>query len=648
MKFVTFDLESFFTNTLDSRGIPYKFKQRGGPGCNTEEYVRHPWFECHGAAIKWSPNEPAQWYEERRLRQILKDEDWSDIFLISHHAHFDHLVLSHHYDVHPRMSGCTLSMARLLLGNHVSVSLDSIRKQFNLPLKTTPYELFKGLRWREMSPDVQRQVAEGACDEVESIWTLFNILGKDVPPAEFDTIDSVIKMFSEPAIRGDIDELAKIWTGEAIAKQKRMQQLKVTEADLQSSERFAALLRHEGIEPEIKPGKTKADGTPRENYCFAKTDPFMRMLQEYDADEDDEGFSRIRTLAEARLGAKSTLMQTRAETLGFMASRGSLTVYLNYAGAGTLRPSGGDGSNFLNMKRKAPIRKALKSPDGYLLGPADSSQIECRVLHYLAGGPDEPVVQKFRNNEDPYVDLASQFYGEQIYKPKDNDPRKDEMEAKRGMGKQGRLMCGYGAAGKQFKITAKNGLYGPSVDIPLEDANNFVKLYRETTPSVCAPHSGYWAQANKMLARLAGGKPLQWGPLLVKDHRIFIQGRPMIYDTLEFHYPEPDEECRDFERGGYWRVKTRQGWKKMWGSKLVQNICEGVSRVIVSEAMTRLKAMGYRSLNWPYDELLLLIPNDGKPEWHKERCLAEMRREVSWLPGLPLDAEMNIADFYSK
>ncbi len=122
----------------------------------------------------------------------------------------------------------------------------------------------------------------------------------------------------------------------------------------------------------------------------------------------------------------------------------------------------------------------------------------------------------------------------------------------------------------------------------------------------------------------------------------------MNYDTLHWHRPAPDEECRDFERGGYWRMKTRQGWKKMWGSKLTQNICEAVSRVIVSQAMLRIKKMGFRTLNWPYDELLLLLPKDGNEEKNLERCMVEMRREVEWLPGLPLDCEGSIGERYSK
>src|SRR5262249_14122696 len=152
---------------------------------------------------------------------------------------------------------------------------------------------------------------------------------------------------------------------------------------------------------------------------------FMRGLLE----DDNE---RVRTLAEARLGVKSTLLQTRAETLGFKAQRGPLPVYLRYAGAGTLRVAGGDGDNWLNFKRGSPIRRAIKAPGGFVLAPIDASQIECRCLHYLAGGPEEPVIEQFRRHEDPYVDLSSRFYGERIYKPKPDDPRRAEMEAKRG------------------------------------------------------------------------------------------------------------------------------------------------------------------------------------------------------------------------
>lgn len=608
----------------------------------TESYVRDSRFDPHGCAIKLSADKPAFWIPRQHLAAVFLGINWNETFLVCHHSHFDGLILSHHFGIRPRFWGCTLSMARLLLGNHVSASLESVRRHFGIPSKSTPYHLFEGKHWDELSPAVAKMVGDGACDEVESIWKIFHEFAKTFPQEEYDVVDSTIRMFTEPALGADTEMLGQLWQAESIRKQNGMHELGVTEEDLQSSDRFADLLRETGIEPEMKPGKPHADGTEKLIYAFAKTDQFMRDLLEHDDD-------RVRLLAETRLGVKSTILQTRAETLGWMASRGPLCVYLNYAGAGTLRVSGGDGANWLNFKRQSPIRKSILAPEGYVLAPVDASQIEFRCLQWLAGGPDAPALQRLRNGEDPYVGTASKFYQEPIYKPEKGDPRKDEMEAKRGMGKQGELMCGYGAAGKKFKITAKNGTYGPPVDITVEDADAFVRLWREDNPHVTHRVTGYWAQSEHLLKVLANGATIQIGPLLARMHKLYLpNGAMMNYDTLEWHVPKPDEECRDFERQGYWRMKTRQGWKKMWGSKLTQNICEAVSRVIVSQAMLRIKRMGFRTLNWPYDELLLLLPKDGNEEANLERCMVEMRREVEWLPGLPLDCDGSVSERYSK
>jgi hypothetical protein len=915
---VVIDFESLYGKVAPPPNCPHLDDNFSISVMGTEKYIRDPRFKAHGAAVKWSGATSAVWYDEKELRYQLAQEDWSDVFLIHHHAQFDGAILNWHYGIKPAMFGCTLAMFRLLLGNHLSVSLDSVRKHFNMPAKTTPYGLFKDKRWEEMTPQVQQLVAEGACDEVESIWKLFGIAMKmGFPPAELDVVDTIVRMFTEPVLDLDTAMLAQLWESENTRKAEGNALLGVDGGELRSSDTFCALLEAEGIEIEYKDGKNGP--IP----AIAKNDPFMRdFLREHDNE-------RVRALAEARLAEKSTLLQTRAATLGWVASRGSAPVYLFYSGAGTLRPSGGDGCNWLNFKRGSPIRRAIRAPAGHYLAPVDASQIECRVLHYLAGGADDPVIQKFRNNEDPYVDLASHFYQEQIYKPEKDDPRKAEMEAKRGMGKQGRLMClgpntevltnngvkpivlvtlqdklwdgdqwvthqgliyqgeqnvveikgvkvtsdhlilcgpqvwspaaclqnesiqsralgvgmanlplsvsksvrkagflkwlfdaraerlniplirriyllvvqlaaqnalvkrlvfglknttgtltcvltrstalaswgasprymgaatnkqntrtmpimaveasrftdhgseivalsshiwsrcrdgiiqnfrltalkitraiapaicdllqrnskrqiddacgissrksptydlsfagprnrfmifsdagplivhncGYGASGKQFKATAASGQYGPRVDMTIEEADSFVALYRRENQPVTARGTGYWALCERMLARLAGGDPIDYGPLHVRDHRIYIQGAPMIYDTIEYHTPAPDEE--NGKTG--WRVKKRDGWRFIWGSKLTQNICEGVSRMIVSQAMTRIKKKyGIRTLNWPYDELLLLIPKNGREEEMLELCKAEMVAEPSWLPGLPLACDGSLGSRYEK
>jgi hypothetical protein len=576
----------------------------------TESYIRDPRFEVHGAAIKWSGDHDAIWYDEPRLRQVLQTEDWSDVFLVHHHAHFDGLILSHHYGVRPRMFGCTLSMARLLLGNHLSVSLDSVRKEFNMPPKTTPYNLFRGKHWDELSRQEQALVAEGACDEVESIWRIFGLLAKDFPAEEYLVVSETVRMFTEPVLRADVDLLARIWEAEDRGKRARLAALGVSAADLQSADRFAELLRQEGVEPETK------DGKKTDIYCFAKTDRFMEELLEHDDD-------RVRALAEARLGVKSTLAQTRAETIGFMARRGPLCVYLRMYGAHTTRWSGGDRSNFQNFKKPDPdfhgdarlsIRDAILPPDGYVLIKPDASQIECRILNFVAGQHD--VVERFRDGQDPYVNVASRFYGYPV--------NKKDHPVERQVGKVLELQAGYGSGALKIATTlrVKAGIIlTPEEGLKARDA------YRDTHPAVV----DLWRAGGRMLARLAGGDPMDWGPVRIRDGRMWLpNGCPLDYRTLEYHKPESED--------GYWRMKTRHGWTKLYGAKLVENLIQALARVIISQAFIRIARRGYRIVGMEHDSLWILIPEDGHEAQHLQVCLDEMKREPPWLPGIPLDA----------
>src|SRR5271166_3445384 len=480
MRVVVIDFESFYSDEYTLSKL------------STEAYIRDPRFEAHGASIKWSPDTPAIWYARsyendqlpvprRTLQEVLANTDWSDVFLIAHHMQFDGFILSHHYNVHPFMRGCTLSMARLVIGTHVSVSLDSVRHHFGFPPKTTPYHLFRGKHWHELTQRDQEALAAGCCDEVESIWKIFKLLGQTFPRSEYEIVDCTMRMFTEPILQADTGMLARLWQSEEKRKREQTQALSVSEADLQSAARFQELLEAEGVEIEYKDGKNGP--IP----AFAKTDQFMRDLLE----DDNE---RVRMLAAARLGVKSTLLQTRAETLGGMASRGPLPVYLNFCGAHTTRFSGGDKCNWQNFKRNSDIRRAIMAPAGYLLGVIDLAQIECRILNYLAG--QEDVIEKFRKGEDPYVGIASAFYKRPITK---ND------QSERGTGKQAELSCGYGCGANKFQATAKLGVYGPPVNLSEEDADRFVKLYRETHQAVV----GYWKEASRMISRLAGGQPCQ-------------------------------------------------------------------------------------------------------------------------------------------
>ena len=615
---VVIDIESYYDPTRkDARGLPYSLSHQ-----TTESYIRHPWFECHGAAIKWGKDYAARWYDERQLRYVLAQEDWSTTLLIHHHAQWDGYALAYHYGVKPAMYGCTLAMSRAILGNHIGVSLDSVRKEFGIAPKITPYNLFVGKHWNELSADTQRLLGDGACDEAESIWKLFGmLLDRGFPKGELKTIDVLLRMFIQPQLVGDTDFFAKVWEDENGKKQEMFETLGITEADVQSADKFAELLRMQGIEPATKDGKNGPI------FAFAKNDEFMKDLQ----DSDDPV---IANLAAARLGAKSTINQSRAETLGWMSRNGALPVYIRPYGARTSRPAGGDKSNFLNMKKVDPdlpqleqitLKQGIEAPEGFLLAPIDSSQIECRYLNVIAGQDD--VVERFRSGADPYINVASQFYGYPV--------NKKDHPKERQVGKVIELQAGYGSGGEKIRATLRNKA---GIIITADEGLKARDAYRDTHPAVV----DLWKEGGRMIARLAGGPPMNWGPVEIRDRRMWLpNGIPLIYDTLENHLDEESGER-------YWRVRTRKGWDKLYGAKLVENLIQALAWVFVSAAMNRIDNLGYRVLNAPYDELLVLIPKDGNEQFHVDRCVAEMKRTPDWLPGIPLDAEWSLGERYSK
>jgi hypothetical protein len=596
MRFVTLDLETFFSDEFTLKKL------------STENYIRDPRFEAHGAAVKWSPNTLTRWYNEPALRYHLSQEDWSDTALVCWHAQFDAFILSHHYNVRPKLIICPMSMSRLLIGNHISVSLDSVRSHFGLPPKLTPYNLCRGLYWNQMKPDVQRQVAEGACDEVESIWKIFGILAKQFPSEEYETVDTTIKMFTNPVLRADVDALAKVWEDENNSKIARLAALDVIASDLQSADKFAALLRQAGVEPATKNGKNN------DIYAFAKTDDFMQDLLE---SEDDY----VRTLAEARLGIKSTMMQTRAETLGFAAQRGPLPVYLRYCGAHTTRWSGGDGNNWQNMNGK--LEAAILPPEGTVAFAPDSSQIECRLLNMVAGQMDK--IEEFRQGKDPYVGVAEAFCGHEV--------TKESHPVYRQGGKVVELQAGYGSGDAKIEATLKR------FKIPFQpgDGGLWKQAYRETHPFV----EDLWRTGGRMIARLAGGAPLDWGPVRVEPGRIILpNGCPMIYSDLNYYKDEESGEQ-------YWRHKTRHGWAKLYGAKLVENLIQALARVVISQAMVRLKRLGYDAINMKHDAIWYALPQD-RAEEHKRVIMTEMKRSPDWLSQIPLDAEGSLGTRFGK
>ena len=143
-----------------------------------------------------------------------------------------------------------------------------------------------------------------------------------------------------------------------------------------------------------------------------------------------------------------------------------------------------------------------------------------------------------------------------------------------------------------------------------------------------------------MLSALAGtNRAIEWGPLMVSTGRITAPSGLSMFYNLEY-----DKDLKS------WMRLTRKGRRKIWGGVLTQNICEFVSRLILSQACLRIlnESEGRFSPLWlTHDEAVYLVED----RWAEAALFFisdHMRRASDWLPGIPLDVEGEISDHYAK
>lgn len=318
MQLITLDYETYFDDE-------YSLKKM-----TTEEYVRSSRFKVHCVGVK-KGKEPA--YIERGDLSYL-----NGCAVLCHHAHFDGLILSHHYGVKPAFWFDTLSMARMALPHLKSHSLEALAGHFGLGMKTIDYNAFKGKR--ELDEATQYMLEEGCKHDVELTYAIFKKLLPFVSLEELRVIDLTIRMFTEPALRFNSHKAKEELEAIKINKERIISDCGVTKEQLSSSKKFSEILISLGIEVPMKVSPTTGKLIP----ALSKTDEGMKALLDHENET-------VQVLVAARLEAKSTINETRLESLLGMDSRGPLTVYLKYYGAHTGRFSGGGGVNFQNFPR---------------------------------------------------------------------------------------------------------------------------------------------------------------------------------------------------------------------------------------------------------------------------------------------------------
>lgn len=248
------------------------------------------------------------------------------------------------------------------------------------------------------------------------------------------------------------------------------------------------------------------------------------------------------------------------------------------------------------------------------LGLADLSQIEPRVLHWLAGNWNS--LELIRQGMSVYEVHARQAMGWEGGVMKKEDPTQYRMAKDRVLG------LGYGCGAPKFRGYVLNS---QGIDIGVHGSKRIVNEYRVRERNIKA----LWDSYHALLVRsVADGEMTielpSWGSLVYRDLKKKTQDQgemPQMTATVG---------------GG----KTSY----LWGSKIVENIVQRVARDVFCECMLRVEESGIPTFLSVHDEMLSEVPVGTDPRELEEIIAIN----PEWMPDVPLASEAICSPYYLK
>lgn len=629
MKIVVLDFETYYDTDYSLSKI------------STEQYVRDDRFEVIGVSIKTGP-EPAQWFSDPMEVQCkLHSIDWSTSAVLAHNTIFDAAILGWRYSCYPTFYLDTLSMARPHFNLTTGGSLAALAEAYGVGKKGSEVIAAKGKRRCDFTTSELEAYGNYCCNDVELTWRLFQLM-RNEHEHEYRLIDQYIRLFVEPLLHLDAQMLAKHLDEVQAYKQASLTmaayELGIDPDELKrqvvSNDKFAALLQSIGVAPPQKISPT----TGLVTWAFNKNDAdFITLMEDAETDPDP----LLKTLIDARIENKGSLEETRTQALLGVAQRGTLPVYLAHYAAHTGRAGGGDKINLQNLpvreqRWEYPIRKAILAPPGHVCMVGDLSQIEARILAWLAGQQD--VVDAFvaydeKRGPDIYCVTASNIYGREITKA-------DTRE--RFVGKVVRLALGYGMSYIKFQRVAKQG----GTILTQREAYDIVEKHRAVSPMIVS----LWRQGDSALHCILEherGVLGKHGAVVVSGMGLHLPqwGRVIRYPHLKWTDPRVVEGGR--REPGYFCYQNRKKWPRIYSAKVIENVVQALAGILVADAWLRLAARNINIVLQVHDELVAVVHKDDV-ERVEQMMREEMTRVPTWAPGLPISCGIGYAERYGE
>ena len=274
------------------------------------------------------------------------------------------------------------------------------------------------------------------------------------------------------------------------------------------------------------------------------------------------------------------------------------------------------------------VRGALVAPEGKKLVIADLSNIEGRVLAWLAG--EDWKVAAFKaydrgEGHDLYKVTAGRILGK--------DPGDITKAERQLQGKVPELAGGY-----QGGVGAYRVMGGAVFDAMTDEAiQEIVTAWRKAHPRTRNLWYDMEAAARSAINNLGESfgdriifdvKPdaqgIAWLRMKLPSGRYLCYPRPEVSDSGSLSYEGINQYTRKWER-----LDT-------YGGKLVENAVQAIARDVFMIGMLRAEEAGYSVCIRVHDELVCETPDE--PAYSSEGLAALMSTNPSWSVGLPLAA----------
>ncbi len=312
------------------------------------------------------------------------------------------------------------------------------------------------------------------------------------------------------------------------------------------------------------------------------------------------------------------------------------------------------------------IRGCIVAPPGKKLVVADLSNIEGRMLAWLAG--EEWKLAAYERGEDLYISAYAKSF---------NVAPETVTKAQRQIGKVQELALGYQGRVGAFLTFA--GVYGIDLEKMAHDAwdaipddvkdqakdfydwsmknkgkdfglsekaylvcESFVRLWRDAHKNVAS----YWKELENVCI-YAVENPGE--TLTCRKHKIRRDNawlRISLPSGRYLCYPHPKVENNKLSYMGINQYSRKWSRLNTYGGKLVENITQAAARDVLACSMPIIEAKGYEIVLTVHDEIISEATD--KPEFNSDDLAAIMSTVPAWAKGLPLAAAGFEAYRYKK